>query len=134
MVFICLVSFVLLTMLITGYMNIYTKPVVSNPVTSKSNEVMYLSDIPYVKEQSNVGWGSITIDQNVEKNDMISLIVNGKKKYFLKGIGAHATSLTFLIIIMIIFQLIMVLMLDVELLVMELKFIFIHLLMVKIGI
>ncbi len=92
MIFICVISFVLLTMLITGYINIYLKPVISNPVTEKNNEIIYLSDIPYIKEQSNVGWGSITIDQNVEKNDMISLIVDGKKKYFLKGIGAHATS------------------------------------------
>ena len=92
MVFICLISFVLLTMLITSYINLYTQPVVSDPIISKSSEVMYLSDIPYVKEQSNVGWGSITIDKSVDGNDMISLIVDGKRKYFLKGIGAHATS------------------------------------------
>ncbi|MCM1052947.1 MAG: NPCBM/NEW2 domain-containing protein [Ruminococcus sp.] len=63
-----------------------------------SNEVkefVYLSDIPYIKEQSNVGWGSITLDQNLEtnyNNGIIALIVNGKSKNFLKGVSAHATS------------------------------------------
>ena len=55
----------------------------------------YLSDIPYVKELSNVAWGSITLDQNLEtkyNNGLITLIVNGEQRKFLKGISAHATS------------------------------------------
>ena len=88
---ICVISFVLLIMLISSYINLNLEPVISNP-TVKNKEFIYLSDIPYVKDQSNVGWGTITIDENVEKNDLISLIVNGERKYFLKGIGAHATS------------------------------------------
>lgn len=87
---ICVISFVLLIMLITSYINLNLEPVVSNPTANK--EFVYLSDIPYIKEQSNVGWGNITIDQKVDSSDLISLIVNGKQKIFLKGIGAHATS------------------------------------------
>jgi len=60
--------------------------------TIEEKEFTYLSDIPYIKEQSSVGWGNITIDQTVENANMISLIVSGQRKYFLKGMGAHATS------------------------------------------
>ncbi len=60
--------------------------------TIEEKEFTYLSDIPYIKEQSSVGWGNITIDKNVDNTNMISLIVNGQRKYFLKGMGAHATS------------------------------------------
>ena len=55
----------------------------------------YLSDIEYDKNQSYVGWGSITLDQNLDSsknNGLISLVVDGKVKTFLKGISAHATS------------------------------------------
>jgi len=55
----------------------------------------YLSDTSYIKEQSSVGWGSITLDQNLDSkvnNGLISLMVDGKKKLFFKGISAHATS------------------------------------------
>ncbi len=55
----------------------------------------YLSDIEYIKDKSSVEWGSITLDGNLEtqhNNGLISLIINGQKKYFLKGISAHATS------------------------------------------
>ncbi len=60
--------------------------------TIEEKDYTYLSDIPYIKEQSSVGWGNITIDQTVENANMISLIINGQRKYFLKGMGAHATS------------------------------------------
>ena len=55
----------------------------------------YLSDINYVQNESKVEWGSITLDGNLEtqhNNGLITLLVNGEKKYFLKGISAHATS------------------------------------------
>ena len=54
----------------------------------------YVSDIPY-RSDSSVGWGSITLDKNLDtskNNGMICLIVDGKKKQFFKGISAHATS------------------------------------------
>lgn len=59
--------------------------------TIEEKEFTYLSDIPYEKDQSSVGWGSITLDQNLS-NGLITLIVDGKQKSFLKGIAAHATS------------------------------------------
>jgi len=46
----------------------------------------YLSDIEYIKNSSSVGWGQITLDQNLEtkyNNGLISLIVNGQQKLFL---------------------------------------------------
>ncbi len=60
-----------------------------------SEEFCYLSDIAYIKDQSSVGWGSITLDQNLEtkyNKGLITLIVNGEQEKFLKGISAHATS------------------------------------------
>ncbi len=64
-------------------------------VAAIEKDFVYLSDIPYIKEQSQVGWGNLTMDSNLEtryNNGLISLIVNGEKKLFLKGISAHATS------------------------------------------
>ena len=55
----------------------------------------YLSDIDYIEDKTSVGWGSVTLDQNLDtnvNNGLISLIVEGKKKAFFKGISAHATS------------------------------------------
>ena len=66
----------------------------SNEVQSASDYV-YLSDIQYIKDQSSVGWGSITLDGNLEtqyNNGLITLLIDGKKTFFLKGISAHATS------------------------------------------
>lgn len=63
--------------------------------TIEKKEFVYLSDIPYVADRSGVGWGSILLDQNYESkfnNGLISLIVDGKPKQFMKGISAHATS------------------------------------------
>ena len=57
----------------------------------EEKKFIYLSDINYVKEQSSVGWGSIRMDANPD-GGVISLIVDGQKKQFLKGIGAHAPS------------------------------------------
>ncbi len=55
----------------------------------------YLSDIEYIKDQSSVQWGSITLDGNLEtqyNGGLITLLVNGKKTPFLKGVSAHANS------------------------------------------
>jgi len=71
---------------------------IKNSTRAKSTtekEFIYLSDIPYIKEQSSVGWGSITLDANLDakvNNGLITLIINGNQKQFLKGVTAHATS------------------------------------------
>ncbi len=55
----------------------------------------YLSDIDYIKDKSSVEWGSITLDSNLEtqhNNGLITLMIDGKKTHFLKGVSAHATS------------------------------------------
>lgn len=60
----------------------------------KSEKFSYLSDLPY-ESDSSVGWGSITLDKNLDtkyNNGLITLIVNGEKKSFFKGIAAHANS------------------------------------------
>ena len=66
-----------------------------NSKVEASEKFCYLSDIPYIKDQSSVGWGSITLDRNLESgynNGLITLIVDGQKRQFYKGISAHATS------------------------------------------
>ena len=63
--------------------------------STSENMCSYLSDIEYIKDQSSVEWGSITLDSNLEtqyNNGLITLMVDGKKMHFLKGISAHATS------------------------------------------
>ena len=52
---------------------------------------IYLSDLAYIKSQSDVSWGSIKVNQNID-GGTISLIVDGEKTEFTKGMGAHATS------------------------------------------
>ena len=62
---------------------------------STNSDMAYLSDLEYDKENSKVEWGSITLDSNLEtqyNNGLITLIVDGKKTHFLKGVSAHATS------------------------------------------
>lgn len=53
----------------------------------------YISDMEYITENnwSYVGWGEIKKDKNIE-NGKISLLIDGEKVYFDKGMGAHATS------------------------------------------
>ncbi len=53
---------------------------------------LYLSDMDYVKKE--VGWANeraFLKDEN-ETKDLLSLIIDGERTYFLKGIMAHATS------------------------------------------
>ncbi len=64
-------------------------------ISSSDEMCKFLSDIEYDKEKSSVGWGSITLDSNLEtqyNNGLITLIVEGKNRQFLKGISAHANS------------------------------------------
>lgn len=72
-------------------------------IIKESNEVLaytkeecrYLSDIPYISEQSSVGWGSITLDRNLDtkyNNGLITLKIDGTPKSFRKGVAAHAES------------------------------------------
>ena len=57
----------------------------------KETEFCYLSDIPYIAEQSSVGWREISLDQTPD-NTALSVKVEGANYTFEKGIFAHATS------------------------------------------
>lgn len=56
----------------------------------ESPEILYLSDIPYVKEKSSVGWDEIKYDTTYYGD--IAVKVEGANYIFKKGIWAHATS------------------------------------------
>ncbi len=73
----------------------------NSDIETRNNEAIsdkaytYLSDINYVKDQSSVGWGNITLDKNLDtkyNSGLITLNVDGQQRQFLKGIAAHATS------------------------------------------
>ena len=59
----------------------------------QSEDYKYLSDLDYITENnwSYAGWGEIKKDKNIE-NGQISLLVDGTRVYFSKGMGAHASS------------------------------------------
>lgn len=64
-------------------------------LNSRSNDVRYLSDMNYIKEQTSVGYGSVTLDSNLDpksNNGLLSLLVDGENRTFIKGVLAHATS------------------------------------------
>ncbi len=84
----CLV--ILLAVFISERNKVYT-----DTFALEEQKFKYLSDIDYVKSETSVGWGSITLDANLDasKNDgLITLLVNKQVKKFIKGITAHATS------------------------------------------
>ena len=54
-----------------------------------TNQVLYLSDIPYRKGQ--VAWGSISLDKT-QDNTAFTMLLNGSTTVIKKGIWAHATS------------------------------------------
>lgn len=58
----------------------------------EQNDFVYLSDLDYIEDNnwSYSGYGKIKKDKNIE-DGTISLIVNGTKKIFVKGMGIHAT-------------------------------------------
>ncbi len=73
----------------------YTDSMPYGYLAYNTDQKRYLSDIEYLVDQTSVGYGSIVLDKNMSpsKNDgLITLIVNGEKKQFLKGVLAHATS------------------------------------------
>ncbi len=54
-----------------------------------TDQVLYLSDIPYSKGQ--VAWGSISLDKT-QDNTAFTMLLNGSTTVIKKGIWAHATS------------------------------------------
>lgn len=62
-------------------------------LTEKKSEEQYcyLSDIPYIKEQSSSGWKELLMDK-ASDGSLISVKVEGAYYTFEKGIWAHATS------------------------------------------
>ncbi len=83
-----LISMIMIFMLI--FLGIFIQE-----VQATEKQYQYLSDMKYVSNQSSVGWGSITLDKNLDtkyNGGLITLIVDGQPKKFLKGIAAHATS------------------------------------------
>ena len=56
-------------------------------------EYRYISDMEYITDNrwSYAGWGNIMKDKNIE-GGTISLLLDGSRVYFKKGMGAHATS------------------------------------------
>lgn len=59
-------------------------------ITNDSNYI-FLSDLKVVPSMTQVGWGTLKMDQNTSGNP-IKLKRNGKILTFTKGIGAHAIS------------------------------------------
>ncbi len=60
-------------------------------VAYDTSKYLYLTDLDYDKELSKVGWGNLLYDKNAD-GDLISLNVENKRTYFLRGIFAHANS------------------------------------------
>ncbi len=54
-----------------------------------TDQVVYLSDIPYSKAQT--AWGSIMLDKTTD-NGQLTMLLNGSTSVIKKGIWAHATS------------------------------------------
>lgn len=75
-----------------------TFPTVSSAVEQIKNNVeqnnyYYISDLDYITENnwSYVGYGNIMKDKNID-GGIISLLIDGTRVYFTKGMGAHASS------------------------------------------
>ncbi len=93
-----LLILIILDILLLGSLNIrsnritYTKSNLNYAIESKNTiDKIYMSDLEYIKDESFNGWNghNIQVDKNPEGNT-INLIVDGKKKSFLKGMGIHA--------------------------------------------
>lgn len=100
-----LLILIILDILLLGSLNIrsnkitYTKSNLNYAIESKNTvDRIYMSDLEYIKDESFNGWNghSIQVDKNPEGNT-INLIVDGKKKSFLKGMGIHASENYFMI-------------------------------------
>lgn len=61
---------------------------------NKENEYYYLSDLNYITENrwSYAGYGELMKDKNTN-GGTISLLIDGTRVYYNKGLGAHASSL-----------------------------------------
>ncbi|EPB8220824.1 NPCBM/NEW2 domain-containing protein [Clostridium perfringens] len=92
---ICLTSSIVLTTFSEYTLLVSAKELQSNynsdSHTDESKKEIYLSDIDYIKEQSNVEYKSIMKDLNTD-GKKIKLKVDGEEKEFQKGMGCHATS------------------------------------------
>ncbi len=86
------IKFINITLIVLILLQIIM-PVCSSANESKEADYYYISDIKYITENnwSYAGWGQIMKDQNTE-GGTISLLIDGYKIYYNKGIGAHATS------------------------------------------
>ncbi|MCI8568029.1 MAG: hypothetical protein HFG48_01775, partial [Bacilli bacterium] len=74
---------------------VFNEASISLDSASRSNDVKYLSDMEYIKDQSSVGYGNVVLDANIDShlnNGLLTLIVDGNKRTFIKGVLAHATS------------------------------------------
>ncbi len=58
---------------------------------SEENQVLYLSDVPYIENKSSVQYGKITMNETVDGTPL-QLRINGSTVTFKKGVFAHATS------------------------------------------
>ncbi|MDE5976912.1 MAG: NPCBM/NEW2 domain-containing protein, partial [Turicibacter sp.] len=67
------------------------KPQPTLPFDERLVQYVYLSDIGYLPNLSQTGWGNIVTDANLN-NEKISLIIDGETVVFEKGLTAHATS------------------------------------------
>lgn len=68
-------------------------PIKSYATDVPTKNYYYISDMDYISANkwSYVGWGKIKKDKNIE-GKKISLLVDGEKVFFNKGMGVHATS------------------------------------------
>ena len=90
-----IISIILLISIFTTYDNNIIKNITRNKDILSYNveeDFIYLSDLDYINDSawSYAGYGNIKKDSNIE-DGTISLIVNGNKKIFIKGMGVHAT-------------------------------------------
>ncbi len=97
-----LIFSIISVVLFFGGVILYTNSNIANITTNNKNvfsynsteqeDFVYLSDLDYIEDNnwSYTGYGSLKKDKNIE-DGVISLIVNGTKKIFVKGMGIHAT-------------------------------------------
>ena len=93
-----IISIVFLISIFTNYNNSNIVNSITNNKTVlsynsvKQENFVYLSDLDYIEDDnwSYAGYGTIKKDKNIE-DGTISLIINGTKKIFVKGMGIHAT-------------------------------------------
>ncbi len=92
-ILICIVFIVILIGTLYSVSNVKSDSIFENTrleLAYNKEQFIYLSDINY-EEGSSAGWGSITLDKNSD-GELLSLIKDGKRTYFLKGVFAHANS------------------------------------------